>query len=152
MSSKSICMILHEIAGGLRILSRCLGSNATSSSQPLGLHLFPLFIYPFYQGHHPTIFDEIITFSCQLSIICFEKSMILIVNITRSGLYSQDLKDAMAPLEMNRFFLMQGLTLLCLNAGSAPLKTVNIGIVFTSNQTICIYLPGGAPLRWTTSK
>lgn len=72
--------------------------------------------------------------------------MILIVNITRSGLYSQDLKDAMAPLEMNRF------TLLCLNAGSAPLKTVNIGIVFTSNQTICIYLPGGAPLRWTTSK
>ena len=30
-------------------------------------------------------------------------SMILI--FTRSGLYSQDLKDAMAPLQMNRFIL-----------------------------------------------
>ena len=27
------------------------------------------------------------------------------LNLTRSGLYSQDLKDAMAPLQMNRFFL-----------------------------------------------
>ena len=71
--------------------------------------------------------------------------MILIVNMIRSGLYSQDLKDAMAPLEMNRFFLIQGHSLLCLNSGSAPLKTVNIGIVFTSNHTIVSTFQVGHP-------
>ena len=40
-----VCLLIPS--GGLKILSRCLASNVTSSSQPLGLYIFFFFFFSF---------------------------------------------------------------------------------------------------------
>ena len=54
----------YNYPGGLRILSRCLGSSVTLSSQRLGALLH----FQFYLSFYPTIVNAITHFNCHLSI------------------------------------------------------------------------------------